>query len=77
MVDTHAIARSLTDAELTPSQADAITDAIRQVAEQRDHVTPDMLDARIAALEPRLIKWTVGTGIAGAGVVIVFLRLMG
>ena len=77
MVDTHAIARSLTDAELTSAQADAITAAIRQVAEQRDHVTPDMLDARIAALELRLIKWTVGTGIAVAGTVIAFLRLMG
>ena len=54
-----------------------VTAAIRQVAEQRDHVTPDILDARIAAVELRLIKWTVGTGIAVAGIVIAFLRLMG
>ena len=77
MFDTHAIARSLTDAELTPAQADAITAAVRQAAEQGDHVTPDMLDARLAALELRLIKWTVGTGVAVAGIVIAVLRLVG
>lgn len=40
-------------------------------------MTPDMLDARLAALELRLIKWTVGTGIAVAGIVVAFLRLVG
>ncbi len=30
MFDTHAIARSLTDADLTPAQADAITDAVAE-----------------------------------------------
>ncbi len=77
MFDTHAIARSLTDAELTPAQADAITAAVRQAAEQGEPVAPDMLDARLAALELRLIKWTVGTGIVVAGIVIAFLRLVG
>ena len=62
MFDTHAIARSLTAAELTPAQADAITEAVRQAAEQADDVTPDMLDARLAALDLRLSKWTVGSG---------------
>ena len=28
MLDTHAVARPLTDAEFTPAQADAITDAV-------------------------------------------------
>lgn len=77
MFDTHAIARNLTDAEFTPAQADAITAAVRQAAEQGGHVSPDMLDARLAALELRLIKWIVGTGIAVAGIVIAFLRLVG
>ena len=36
MLDTHAVARSLTDAEFTPAQADAITDAVRQAAEHGD-----------------------------------------
>ena len=76
MFDTHAIARSLTAAELTPAQADAITAAVRQAAEQGDHVTPDLLDARLAALELRLIKWIIGTGIAVAGIVIAVLRLL-
>ncbi len=33
MFDTHAVARTLTEAELTPAQADAITDAVRLAAE--------------------------------------------
>ncbi len=77
MFDTHAIARNLTDAELTPAQAEPITAAVRQAAEQGDHVTPELLDARLAALELRLIKWTVGTGISVAGIVLAFLRLVG
>ena len=45
MLDTHAVARSLTDAELTPAQADAITNAVRLAAEQGDHVTSDQFKA--------------------------------
>ena len=33
MLDTHAIARSLTNAGIQPEHADAITDAVRQAAE--------------------------------------------
>ena len=51
--------------------------AVRQAAEQRGHETPDMLDARLATLELRPIKWTVGTGIAVVGLVITFLRIAG
>ena len=61
MLDTHAVARSLTDAELTPAQADAITNAVRQAAEHGDHVTSDQFAAglaevrtEIAALDTRL-----------------------
>ena len=61
MLDTHAVARSLTDAELTPAQADAITDAVRLAAEQGDHVTSDQFTAgqaevrtEIAAVDTRL-----------------------
>ena len=41
MFDTHAIARALAAADLTPEQVDAITDAVRQAAEHeaRDLVT--------------------------------------
>ena len=31
MLDTHAVARSLTAADFTPAQADALTDALRRV----------------------------------------------
>ena len=61
MLDTHAVARSLTDAEFTPAQADAITNAVRLAAEHSDHVTSDQFTAglaevrtEIAALDTRL-----------------------
>ena len=41
MLDTHAVARSLTAADFTPAQADALTDALRLVVEQGEHVTSD------------------------------------
>ena len=77
MFDTLRIARSLTDAELTPMQAEAITAAVRQAAEHGDHVTPDRLDARIAdvmaaiaASETRTVRWILATG----GAVVAALR---
>ena len=61
MLDTHAVARSLADAEFTPAQADAITNAVRLAAEHGDHVTSDQFAAglaevrtEIAALDTRL-----------------------
>ena len=84
MFDTHAIARSLTAADLTDAQADAITDAVREAAEH-DAAAIDVdalatkadLRAEISALELRLVKWIVGTGVACAGLVIAALRLLG
>ena len=111
MFDTHAIARSLTAADLTEAQADAITAAVREAAEhdaaavdvdalatkadvaavQSDvaalearleermthFATKEELRAENAALELRLVKWIVGTGVACAGLVIAALRLLG
>ena len=61
MLDTHAVARSLTAADFTPAQADALTDALRLAAEQGDHVTSDQfkagqaeMRAEIANLDTRL-----------------------
>ncbi len=61
MFDTHAVARSLTAADFTPAQADALTDALRAAAEQGDHVTADQFKAgqaevraEIANLDTRL-----------------------
>ena len=45
MLDTHAVARSLTAADFTPAQADALTDALRSAFEQGDHVTSDQFKA--------------------------------
>ena len=81
MFDSHAFARTLTAANLSPAQVDAITAA----AEHSDHVSPDTLRAEttairaeLAALELRLIKWIVGTGIAvGAGVIAALRLLLG
>ena len=88
MFDTFAIARALSAADLTPAQVEAITDAVRQAADHGDPVTPDQLTAGItairaelAALELRLIKWIVGTGLAvvaaGIAAVVGILRLLG
>ena len=62
--DTHAIARSLTAADLTDAQADAITDAVREAAEH-DAAAVDVdalatkadvaaVQADVVALEARL-----------------------
>ncbi len=91
MFDTHAIARSLTDANLTPEQADAITAAVRQAAEHEATgldfgtvVTKTDLraeiagvDARLAGMELRLVKWIVDNGLAAAGAVIAAFWLPG
>ena len=36
MLDTHTVARSLTDAGFTPAQADTITNALRLAVERGD-----------------------------------------
>ena len=80
---THAIARSLTAADLTDAQADAITDAVREAAEHdaaadvdalatkadlARFATKEELRAELAALEARLAWRLVGAGAAIAGV---------
>ena len=50
MLDTHAVARSLTAADFTPAQADALTDAFRLVVEQGEHVTSDQFKAGLAEM---------------------------
>ena len=56
MLDTHAVARSLTDAEFTPAQADAITNAVRLAAEQGDHVTPDQFKVGFAEVRTEIAE---------------------
>ncbi len=54
MLDTHAVARSLTEADFTPAQADAITSAVLQATERGDHVTADQFRAGIAELRTEI-----------------------
>ena len=54
MLDTHAIARSLTAADFTPAQADALTDALREVREEGDHVTSDQFKAGQAEVQTEI-----------------------
>ena len=87
MFDTHAIARALTAADLTPEQADAITDAVRQAAEHdAGRVDPDTLatKADLAVLRADIYRAMlvqagaiVGALVSIAGIVVGALRLLG
>ena len=81
MFDTHTIARTLTDAGIDPKHAVAITDAVRQAAEHSEHVTPEHLDAALAALEVRLTWRFAGAILAQTitmlGGMVAILRLLG
>ena len=83
MLDTLKIARTLTDADLTPARADAITSAVREAAEHGDPVTPERLRAELAELRSDLYRAMLiqGGAIVGAivgitGIVIGALRLL-
>ena len=56
MLDTHAVARSLTDAQFSPAQADAITNAVRLAAEHGDHVTSDQFKAGLAEVRTEIAE---------------------
>ena len=70
MFDTHAIARTLTDAGIKPEHADAITDAVRQAAERDTDTlaTREYLDARLAALGARIAWRFIGALVAVASI---------
>ena len=91
MLDTHAVARSLTAADFTPAQADALTDALRLVVEQGDHVTTDQFKAGLAEMRAEIanLDTRLSTQISTAetrltwrmlgiaGLIIAALRLLG
>ena len=56
MLDTHAVARSLTAADFTPAQADALTDALREFTERGDHVTADQFKAGQAEIRAEIAE---------------------
>ena len=61
------MARSLTAAQFTPAQADAITNAVRRAAEHGDHVTHDQFKAGLAELRAEIagVRGDLGAGLAG------------
>ena len=75
MLDTHAIARRLTDAGIQPEHADAITDAVREAAERDTDTlaTREYLDARLHALEARIAWRIIGSLLAIASIQTVIL----
>ena len=64
MFDTLATAQTLTKAGIERAHAEAISTAVNQTSEL---VTRSHLDAKISALEVRLIKWTIAVGISIVG----------
>ena len=66
--DTHAVARALTDAEFTPAQADAITDAVRQAAKHGDQVMSDQFTAGLAEVRTEITALDTRISIPIAGV---------
>ena len=85
MIDTHAIARQLAGAGLTPQQADAITDAVRQAAQREDYATRQELESLatkvdLASLEARLTRRFAGAMLAQTlailGGVVAILRVL-
>ena len=73
MFDSLTIARQLTEAGIDRAHADALADAIRQAAQPGEHVTPEMLDSRIATAETRLTWRTI----AVAALLVAALRTLG
>ena len=78
MFDTHSIARTLSEANRTPTQVDAITEAVRQAADHGDHVTSEQFKVGVAELRTEIaglradLTWRM---LAVGGLVIAALRL--
>ncbi len=68
-MDTHATYKNLVQAGLTDRQSEAIVDGLRgsrdtlATNEKLDSVR-DFLRAEMAALETRLLRWILGSGVA-------------
>ena len=75
ILDTHAIARTLTDAGADPKLADAITAAVRQVADRDTDALATKAD--LAALEARLHRAMLLQAGAIVGAVVAILRMLG
>jgi anti-sigma28 factor (negative regulator of flagellin synthesis) len=85
-IDTHQTVKDLTAAGFTDTQAEALTQALRQVQQidLSDLATKaDIADVRremvtkaeLAELKAELIKWVVGVGFAQVAMILAVLKL--
>ena len=56
MLDTHAVARSLTDAEVHAGPGGPLTNAVRLAAEHGDHVTLGQFTASLAEVRAEIAE---------------------
>ena len=66
--DTAAIVRDLEAADMDRRQAEAVAAACHKAATAAQPVTPEQLEAALAKLEVRLVRWMVSAGIAALAV---------
>jgi hypothetical protein len=60
MIDTLKLSKRLVAAHMPAEQAEALADGLAESLKE-SYVSREFLDARLAALETRLIGWVVGT----------------
>ncbi len=78
MIDTLSIAADLAAAGIDKRHAEAQAKAIASAVgdSHGDLATKDFVDAKINALETRLVRWIVGAGFAFAALIVAALRLL-
>ncbi|MDE0694956.1 MAG: hypothetical protein OXH76_03875 [Boseongicola sp.] len=62
--DTTATVRDLQAAGVGRGQAEALAAAVRKGSEEGNHVTRAELEAAVAKVEVRLLKWVLAVGAA-------------
>ncbi len=73
--DTHAAVKALTEAGIGQTEAEAITDTVRDAVIEGLATKAD-LRAEIAALEARMTWRMVALAIAQAGIVVALIKLL-
>lgn len=63
---------------LADAKAEALVEEIEKMLNQRFDDRKELLATKVdlAQLETRLIRWTVGTGIGAAGIIIAAIKLL-
>lgn len=76
--DTFKLIKRLKDAGFDESQAEAITDAFKEVQETsiEDLVTKQDLRSELRELEIRMIKWVIAISAGQAAIIVALLRLI-